>query len=111
MARATYALVKIRTAGKDPANHDETSIGNMCDHADHLLDNWTAPSTLSSTSNAAKAIAVSIVIQLMAVADWFHSDQSTPKPDIFTPEIVKMIEAAKMDTAKDAFWTVPAIED
>ena len=106
MVRATTARVLIRLGGTYPVNHDATSVGNMCTDADYLLDGETHPDTLSTTDDNVIELAVSIVLQMMAEADWFAAGgfaTGQPKPAIITRNIKDSINRLSSTTTFKGF--------
>lgn len=69
MARATHARVLVRCGGTLPTGWVEAAVTNLCTQADYIIDGWTYPDTISTTSNIAIEIAVDVVLLLMRQTD------------------------------------------
>ena len=108
MVRATTARVLIRLGGTYPVNHDATSVGNMCTDADYLLDGETHPDTLSTTGNNEIELACSIVLNMIAEADWVASGgyaTGQPKPVVITRAIKATIDRLSSTSTFKGFTT------
>lgn len=69
MVRATHAGVLIRYGGTLPVGWVEAAITSLCIRADSIIDGYTAPDTISTTDDAATAIAESVVMRLVRIGD------------------------------------------
>ena len=113
MVRATYTLVLVRTAGVYPVNHTETSVGAMCTQADYILDAYTHPDTLG-TGNNEKELAVSVVMNMIAEADWLATGgygTGFARPLILTREIKDIADRLATDSSYDGFSSVEMVDE
>jgi hypothetical protein len=102
MARSTAAEVEDRL-GVYPAGWNATNVGVLCDSAYETFNNYLKlhyDTTLSDTDKGAIEIENEIVVNMIHRANALHAGKDT-LPEIFTPEIIKMIEAVVTDTDSD----------
>ena len=69
MARAASTDYKKFAGGTYPGGWTPTSIDDLTDIADYIIDGYTYPYTISTTSNAAKAINLQVTERLRLRAD------------------------------------------
>lgn len=71
MARATYARVLVRLGGAlyESTFWTEAKVTALCTQADYIIDGYTYPDTISTTSNIAIEIGVDVVLNMMEDID------------------------------------------
>jgi len=101
MVRATYARVLVRLGGTRPVGWDEADITSLCTQADYVIDGFTYPDTISTTSDVAIELAVDVVLRMMRQADMMRRSAGASQgegfvyPDltILTDELISRIRA------------------
>lgn len=101
MVRATYARVLVRLGGVLPDSFwTEAKITSLCTQADYIIDGYTYPDAISTTSNLAIEIGVDVVLRLMRQTDAMRRSAGASSGDgftypdyvILTPELTKRID-------------------
>ena len=107
MARATYARVLVRLGGTRPTGWTEAAITSLCTSADNRINGYTAPSTISTTSDTAIEIAVDVVLRMMRQSDNYRRSTGAITTDgvtyssnviVLTDEIKQTINALLNET-------------
>ena len=101
MARAASTDYEMYMGGTYPGGWGATMIDNLTDIADYIIDGYTYPVSISSSSNAAKAINIQVTDRLRLRADGAKrssgasSAEGVTYPDfiILTDEIKERINA------------------
>lgn len=102
MVRAAYTdVVKRFPSGEYPGAWTQARVTDLCSEADYILDAYTSPQTLSTTSDEAISISVDVVIRLMIQGQMLeqssgtmgHNGRQYPlNMEILTPELRTRIE-------------------
>jgi len=103
MSRATHARVLVRFGGTLPTPWVEAQVTALCTQADYVIDGYTYPVVISTTSNLAIEIAVDVVMNMMRQADMMKKSSGATGGEgytfgsvaILTPEIKQRIDALK----------------
>ena len=106
MVRATAAEIKKLSHGKWPAPATDSSVGDMCAGIDYKLDAYVKKhysTSLSTTDTSVVHIANMMGRQEVLRGSWALGIFGTnvPEPELFTKDIIMLIEAAISDTSKD----------
>ena len=112
MARAASTDYEMYMGGTYPGGWGAITIDDLTDIADYIIDGYTYPYTISSTSNAAKAVNLQVTERLRLRADagtrssGAASAEGVTYPDviILTPEIKEQLNAlVKSSSTSGAF--------
>ena len=103
MVRATYARVLARFNAVLPTGWVEAQVTALCTQADYIIDGYTNPVVISTTSNLAIEVAVDVVMRMMRQSDMYKKSAGASSGDgytfpdvvILTPEIKERIDALK----------------
>lgn len=98
MVRATYARVLVRLLGERPTSVTEAQITALCTQADYIIDRYTNPRVMSTTSNLAIEIAVDVVLRMIRQGEMLrHSSGASTMEGVTYPDVVILTNDIKHD--------------
>lgn len=114
MARATYAKCLVALGGTLPSPWVEGTVTALDVRADYIIDGYTSPEKISTTSNEAIELAVDVVLRLMRQVDMLrqssgstsHDGRSYDEVVILTDEIKSRIDGL----LKESYSTMTTID-
>ena len=96
MARAASTDYEMYMGGTYPGGWGATMIDNLTDIADYIIDGYTYPYTISTTSNAAKAINLQVTERLRLRADAANRSSGAASADGVTyPDLIILTSEIK----------------
>jgi hypothetical protein len=83
MVRATEArvLVRLGATAWPVVSWTQAAVTALCTQADYIIDGYTYPDTISTTSNTAIELAVDVVLRMMRMADMMQEAGGSSSAD------------------------------